>query len=124
VCLICANIETDYPIAPPTVGKRNGIVIFRLQSPTGKPLLNAASGIEDPTAPVPDGKPMTEPLPSAPHKRPDYREACNNNKIYRCRKSFMRAFEQSGCCRFIIDPDNDKCLYQTFTGTCDRGGDE
>jgi hypothetical protein len=114
----------DYPTAPPTVGKPNGIVISPPRSTTVKPLQNVANGIDDQTAHAPDGKRTTAPLPSVQHARPDYRQPHNHGKTYYCLKRFMGSFEQSGCCRFIIDPDNDKCLYQTFVGTCDRGGDE
>ena len=124
MCPISASTKTDSPTAPPPTGTNSGAVTFPRRLPTAKPLLNAANGIDDQTALAPDGKRMTEPLPSATHARPDYRQAYNKGKAYYCLKRFMGSFEQSGCCRFILDSNHDKCLYQTFVGTCDRGGDD
>jgi hypothetical protein len=125
VCRTFASIKTVYHIAPPQTGKTNGVVTSPRQCHTEKPLQNAASGIAHVTERAPTGEPTTEQSSTVqPHKRPDYRQPHNRGKTYYCLKRFMGSFEQSGCCRFILDPNNHKCLYQTFTGTCDRGGDD
>lgn len=55
-------------------------------------------------------------------KRHDFRQECNQPKVYRCLKAFMGGFVQADCAHFMLDEDGlDKCNYQEFSGECNRG---
>lgn len=118
MCLIFANTKTVYHIAPKAVGKING----HANSPPLSVITNNprqdANGI-DLMERAPHGK-LTI-VQDKSSKRPDYRHQVNGKPEYYCLKRFMGGFNQQDCYCFMVDPDNDKCLFQTFQGECERG---